>query len=593
MSHQTALHPSLPALFHSTCHSAVFSGWHFRKNDQWEHMDALELWRRVQCTSLGLRAWGFGVGQGLGIIAPSSPQWIILDIAAQICGGYTVPLFPNISSAHFQFQVQDAPVHWLAIDDLHLPDESLRAQVESFPRLITLAEQANLPAGARSWNALQAEGEKLLESEGDVWIDERMAAIDPHSVFSIIYTSGSTGTPKGVPLTHHSMLVQVQAIAHFFPLSPLDDSALSCLPVAHVFERMAIFYFLHSEIAVWFADDARHLGQYLPEVRPSVITVVPRILERLYEKLASAPSRARGPKKWLLQWAVRVARNTDPAKPCWRRRLLDPLVYRKMREALGNRFKVIVSGSSALNTTVSRFLLNAGFPVFEGYGLTECSPVVTACHPGHQKAGTVGPALAHLEVRLSSDNEVQVRGASVFHGYHNRPDLQADTFTDDGFFRTGDLGTLDADGYLKLTGRKKEMLKTSTGKYVRPVPIELELIRHPLIEQAQVIADNRKFVSALIFLEKENARLLLGKPNAQFDPTKATASRRIQARIAAHIRRVNRGLSEWERIRKWIIVADEPTIESGLLTPTLKLRRKEVEKHYNMQIDSLYETPLG
>jgi long-chain acyl-CoA synthetase len=584
------VYSSLPALFLHTCARADFAGWHHRENGQWRPYPAAELRRLLVQTAFGLREQGFQPGQGLGIIAPSSPRWLLLDLAAQLCGGYTVPLFPNISSENFAFQIQDAPVHLLAVNDLRELDPQLREQAEAFPRLLCLSADSPLPPSAITWDALQRLGGAQRQTEGENWFRQRQQALDPSAIFSIIYTSGSTGVPKGVPLTHRNMLVQIEAICGMFPLDAQSDTALSVLPVAHVFERMAIYYFLRSGIAVWFADDPKYTGTYLAEIRPSVLTVVPRILEKLYEKLQAAPSRAHGPKKWLLQWAIHVARTTDPVHCSWRRRLLEPLVYRKMREALGNRFKVIVSGSSALNSTVGRFLLNTGFPVFEGYGLTECSPVVSACHPGHLKPGTVGKPLPSLELRISPEGEVQVRGESVFSGYHRRPDLHDETFTPDGFFRTGDQGSMDKSGYLRLTGRIKELLKTSTGKYVRPVPIELELGRHPLVEAAQVFANDRKYATALIFLNQENARILLDRPGRVFDLQRALQSHRVHAHIERHVRHINRKFNEWERVRKWLLVGDTLSVEGGLLTPTLKLRRQEVEARYQEQIDTLYGT---
>lgn len=579
---------NLPALFWHTCERQEFKGWHYRDHHQWAHASAHELKTALLHTTLALKEMGFGPGQGLGIIAPSSPRWFLLDLAAQICGGYTVPLFPNISSENFRFQLQDAPVHILAIHDPEVIDPPLLGPISQFPQLIGLSHSRSYPAQTTLWESLQETGRQQANDMGFAWFLNQISQLATDSVFSIIYTSGSTGQPKGVPLTHRNMLVQIEGICEMFPLQAGQDSALSVLPVAHVFERMAIYYFLRSGIEVWFADDPKNVGLYLPEIRPSVLTVVPRILERLYEKLCAAPNHTSGPKKWLLRFAIHKARFHDPSHKDWQMKLLEPLVYKKMRQALGNRFKLIVSGSSALNPAVGRFLLNAGFPIFEGYGLTECSPVVSACHPGHQKLGTVGPALPFLNLRISPEGEVQVKGESVFRGYHNRPDLQSDTFTPDGYFRTGDQGEFDSQGFLRLTGRLKELLKTSTGKYVRPVPIELELNRHPLIEAAQVFANNRKYVTTLLFLNLENAKVLLDRPYREFNPDRALQSNRIQLRIQNHIDRVNRKLSDWERIRKWKLVHAELNVEGGLLTPTLKLRRKEVEKRYIELIDSLY-----
>jgi long-chain acyl-CoA synthetase len=317
--------------------------------------------------------------------------------------------------------------------------------------------------------------------------------------------------------------------------------------------------------------------------------VVPRILERLYEKMTAAADFAVGPKKWIMHQAIRSAKIEDPHQHHLFHKIYEPLVYSRMRAALGDNFKLIISGSSPLNKSIIRFLLNIGLPIYEGYGLTECSPVVSANYQEHWKMGSVGLPLAHLSVKIGKQNEVLVKGDSVFHGYHNLPEINKESFTADGYFKTGDQGLIDRDGYLFITGRIKEMLKTSTGKYVSPLPIELELSRHPLIEAALVIANNRKFASALIFLNAENARRILNLHEKDFDATIAARnSERITTAIAHHVSNINKKLSHWEKIQKWVIIPDELTIESGLLTPTLKLRRKTTENRYAAEIEALY-----
>lgn len=270
-------------------------------------------------------------------------------------------------------------------------------------------------------------------------------------------------------------------------------------------------------------------------------------------------------------------------------RIYDRLVYRKMREALGGRFKLIVSGSCALNKSILRFLLNIGLPVFEGYGMTECSPVVTANSPNSSKPGTIGKPLAHLQVKIGDNSEILVKGESVFRGYHNDPEANSRAFTEDGFFKTGDQGFFDSDDFLNFTGRIKELLKTSTGKYVCPSPIELEICRHPVIEQALVIANDRKFTSAVIWLNPEGARRLLKFQKEEFSIEKALQSGRVREAINRHITRVNKKLNHWEQIRKWTLVGDELTTESGLLTPTLKIRRKVAEAMYADKIEAMYK----
>ena len=411
------------------------------------------------------------------------------------------------------------------------------------------------------------------------------------AVVSIIYTRGSTGTPKGVELTHRNMLSQILVIKRdFLYLNRTTDVGLVVLPVAHAFERMSVYFYTLCGIKIYFADNPRHIAECIKEVCPTVMTVVPRILERLYESMTSAGERIYGVQKFIFEHAISYAKKHNPMeKGGIFSRFYDRVVFEKMRKAMGGRFRLVISGGGALNKSICRFLLNVGFNVCEGYGLTECSPVVSVNKLGSVRPGSVGLPLTHLQVKIGEQSEVLVKGDSVFKGYRNRPDLNAEIFTTDGFFRTGDQGHFDADGYLYLTGRLKELFKTSTGKYVSPNPIELELGRHLLVEQALVIANGRKFVSALIFLNPVNAKRFLQRTGKTFSVERALKSKRIRESIDRHVERVNAKLNHWEQIRKWTLVGDELTVESGLLTPTLKIRRTVAEARYAEEIEKMYQ----
>ena len=320
------------------------------------------------------------------------------------------------------------------------------------------------------------------------------------------------------------------------------------------------------------------------------MTVVPRILERLYESMTAAGEKIHGVQKFIFEHALSYAKHRNPlAKKNLVWKFYNKFVYAKLRKAMGGRFRLVISGGGALNKSICRFLLNVGFDVCEGYGLTECSPVVSVNRPGKARPGSVGQPLTHLQVKIGEHSEVLVKGESVFKGYRNRDNLNAEIFTEDGFFRTGDQGYFDRDGYLYLTGRLKELLKTSTGKYVSPNPIELELSRHLLIEQALVIANDRKFASALIFLNPVNAKRFLQRTEKEFSVQRALKSKRVRESIERYIERVNGKLNHWEQICKWTLIGDELTVESGLLTPTLKIRRSVAEARYAEEIEKMYE----
>ena len=581
---------SLPAMFFANCDRSDFRGWYHRKDGEWIHYSKESLKKNTKAFALALNALGLNKSESVGIIAPSSPNWLIADIAIQLNHSKVVPLFPNISSENFTFQSNDANIKILIVNSIEELDAPLLDNLPSFKNIICIEKNSTLPANGIYWDEFLKRGYDALADEMRAqWIDNQLATINSDDIFSIIYTSGSTGRPKGVELTHRNMLVQIQNIAPMFQFDSQKDSCLTILPVAHVLERMAVYFYTLSGVAIYFGDNPNNLSHILREVRPTIMIVVPRILERLYESMTTAADRAKGIKQHLIKHAIKIAKIKDPNKcPSLLHRIFNLFVYKKMREAVGGNFRMIISGSSALNKSILRFLLNIGLPVFEGYGMTECSPVVSANCKQAIRPGSIGKPLPHLDVRIGKYSEIQVRGESVFKGYHNRPDLNATAFTEDGFYHSGDQGYFDDDGYLYFTGRIKELLKTSTGKYVSPNPIELEIIRHPLVEQALVIANDRKFVSAIIWLNPVGARRMLKPQNEDYDVENALKSPLVRDAINRHIEHVNEKLNHWEQIRKWTLIGDELTIESGLLTPTLKIRRTVAEKRYAEEIEKMY-----
>ena len=582
---------SLPAMFFANWERSDFKGWYHRKNGAWIHYSPKKLNTDTKALALALNSLGLTKNEGVGIIAPSSPNWLIADIAIQLNHACVVPLFPNISSENFTFQCSDANIQILIVNSVEELDEPLLENLKNFKTVICIDSTSSRPPNGIYWNELIKRGcDALADPMRAKWIDNQLATINPDNLFSIIYTSGSTGRPKGVELSHRNMLVQIQNITPMFRFDTQKDSCLTILPVAHVLERMAVYFYTLSGVPIYFGDNPKNLSHILREVRPTIMIVVPRILERLYESMTSAADRTKGFKHFIIKQAIKIAKIKDPSKrPCLMQRILNLFVYKKMRDAVGGNFRMIISGSSALNKSILRFLLNIGLPVFEGYGMTECSPVVSANCKQAIRPGSIGKPLAHLDVRIGKCSEIQIRGESVFKGYHNRPDLNEKAFTEDGFYCSGDQGYFDDDGYLYFTGRIKELLKTSTGKYVSPNPIELEIIRHPLVEQALVIANDRKFASAIIWLNPVGARRMLKPQNEDYDVENALKSPLVREAINRHIKHINEKLNHWEQIRKWTLIGDELTIESGLLTPTLKIRRTVAEQRYAEQIEAMYQ----
>lgn len=585
------LHQSLAHMFFATCDREDFPGWYHRKHEQWIYFSRQQLARDTRSLALAFKNRGIKEHQSIGIVANSCPEWIMTDIASQLNHAQVVPLFPNISSDNFNFQCDDSDVQILLLNNVNELDQAIKDVLPRFSVVICIDPASDCPDNGVYWHDLIREGQELAKKpESSAWIQSQLESINPDDLFSIIYTSGSTGRPKGAELSHRNMLAQIQTIRRDVVALNHNDVGLVVLPVAHVLERMTTYFFILNATKVFFADTPKNTALLMKEVKPTVMMVVPRILERVYESMTAAGEKCHGFKRWLINRAVKIAKIEDPTKrPSIARRIYDKLVYKKMREAIGGKFRLIVCGGGALNKSICRFLLNVGINICEGYGLTECAPVLTVNTPKCIRPGSVGIPLAYLDVKIGENSEVLAKGDSVFKGYHNMPEVNKEIFTEDGYLKTGDQGSFDEDGYLFLIGRIKELLKTSTGKYVSPNPIELEISRHPLVEQALVIANDRKFASVLIFLNPINARRFLNRTKDEFDINRALESKHINEALERHITRINKKLNHWEQIRKWTLIGDSLSVESGLLTPTLKIRRKAAEEKYAEQIERMYK----
>lgn len=582
---------SIPALFLESCQGADSFSWHHKKNGKWVSYSKEELLLYLKKFYLAFKSIGVKKGENIGIIASNSPLWILSDLAIQICGAVTVPLFPNIAEENFLFEKKDANIDILILESTKILDQDLTQHLSNFKKILFL-EKEDFPLENSIFleDVFKDSVSKINLSSFHEEFKQLIKEIPENSLFSIIYTSGSTGFPKGAELSHRNMLSQFSSLAKILKLDS-EDSALSILPLAHIFERMTIYFLIYSKTSIYFGDNAKQLATLFKEAKPSLITVVPRLLERVYEKVIKLSNTPIFIKRIWVKRAIRWAQTHDPQKKSgFLGHFYDFLVLKKIRHIFGGNIKYVISGSSALNKNICRFFLNIGVPVYEGYGMTECAPVISVNAEEKARPGSVGLPLEHLNVKISTDGEILVRGESVFKGYHNLKDKNKDFFTEDGFFRTGDSGYFGNGGLLYLTGRIKEMMKTSTGKYVSPTPIEEDLIRLPLISSACIIANNRKYVSALLFLQSETAADFLQIPSELFQAHKAVSSKRISAAIEKHIKNVNKHLNHWEQIRQWVLLPDSLTAENGLLTPTMKIRRREIEKIFSETIDSLYKS---
>lgn len=553
-----------------------------RDGGYWRPIANEEFVLLVRRLALGFQALGLRPGQTVGVMARSSPFWMAIDLAAMAAGGITVPLFANAAETTIRHIAEHADLRWCFVDGETTwePSASLR------DRCRHVVVRGVPPGGkALDYRRLAEQGDAAAAADPRAFA-RLLAARDRDDVATVIYTSGSTGVPKGVELTHGNLLSQVHAGRECFPLDPSADVALSALPLAHVFERMVSLVYLSSGLPLVFADDLKRLGEILGEIRPTVFTAVPRLLEKMHDRIMADADSERWPSNRIARWAFERAH--DPARG-WRHRLADAAVYRHVRAALGDRVRLVIVGGAALPAHIESFFAAVGIPLYPGYGLTEAGPVVSTNRPGAARQGTVGRAFPGVEVRIAENEEILARGPGIMRGYRGDPEATAAAVDADGWLHTGDRGRLDEDGYLTIVGRLKELLKTAGGKYVSPLPIEERLRAAALVDTAVVIAEGRPCVAALLFADPEQVRARKASAGMEdVDDDAFLADPAVTAEIARLVEEVNAKLDRWQRVRHWRFIPEPLTVDAGLLTPTLKVRRTAIEERFAAEIDAMY-----
>jgi long-chain acyl-CoA synthetase len=555
--------------------------------NQWIPVSTEKFSETIKYLALGFHHLGLKPGDGFGVLAEPSPEWIMVDLAVMIAGGVTVPFFANVSLGNLEFEIKDSNMRYLFMAK---PErwESMQLSIASLEKVVFQSPVS----GSDKYLSLaqvRSRGEELARSQPGLFA-ELIGKVREEDLATIIYTSGSTGRPKGVEITQRNLVSQIQDASQRIPLVPGQDILLSCLPLAHIFERMVMYYYLSTGCSIYIADDVKKVGEMLPVVRPTVMTMVPRLLEKVHAKMALKASQNHGLKKILAQAAFRRALARDPGgNGGVLDRIYDRLVYAKLRQALGGRLRLIFVGGAALSKTICRFFLNAGIPVYEGYGLTEASPVVSTNSPGQRKPHTVGKSFPSVLVKISPEGEILAKGPNIMRGYHNNPDATRAVIDTDGWLHTGDKGELDAEGYLTITGRIKELFKTSNGKYVAPVPIEQALAEHEFVDQAVVIADQRNFVSCLLVPDFE--KLQHYKDTHGFgglSDKEFLEGYFVQQEMNTLLGTVNQRLDHWEQVHKFTILPQPLTIEAGEITPKMNVCRHVVERKYQAEISRMY-----
>jgi long-chain acyl-CoA synthetase len=563
---------------------------------------------RIRAVGLALIDMGLGPGDRVAIMSETRQEWVVADLGIVTARLVTVPVYPTISAQQARFILQDSGARGVFVSDA-VQAEKILAVRHLLPALefIAVFTDEVPPSAVRgSHTVLRLEavvdrGRALAgESAMVASYDAGIAAVQPDDLLTIIYTSGTTGEPKGVMLTHENVLSNLRAVIPALELRP-TDVALSYLPLSHVFERMVTYLYLYEGVTVCHAESLETLARDLQMARPTMMTGVPRVYEKLHARIHDTVAAGPAFRRRLFEWAVRIGTGASAARREGRHlspflkmqeTVADGLVAAKIRDKVGGRLRLAVSGSAALPAHIARFFHAIGVPLIEGYGLTETSPVITVNPQYRPRFGTVGCLIDGVDVAIAEDGEIVTRGPNVMKGYWNRPEDTAAVLDADGWFHTGDIGMLSDDGYLTITDRKKELLVTSGGKKIAPAPIEALLKRHPLVAEAMIVGEGRKFPAVLIvpnFAALEQRLKVLGLPSGSRD---ALVQREdVVSLFNEVVEPLNQDLAQFERLKKVALLPAEFSIATGELTPTLKLRRRVVLERWQGVVEKLYEHP--
>ena len=559
-------------------------------NGQWVPINSQQFIDLVNEVSKGLIAYGVQPGDKVGLISENRLEWNVIDFAIQQVGAVVVAIYPNISDADYQYIFANAEIKLCIVsnENLYHRIEFLKKDLPTLNHLFMINEKA----GLTNISVLKEAG-KIIDQKD---VDTLKNGVHEDDLATLIYTSGTTGNPKGVMLTHKNILSNSIAADRPTPTKAYDKS-LTFLPACHAYERMIQYLYMYKGMQVYYAQSMDTIGEDIKEVEPDMISAVPRLLEKVYEKIMAKGNELTGFKRNLFYWAVEIGEQYDP-NPSNRNLIYNikyffahRLVLSKWKQGLGGRLGAVCSGSAALNQRLMRLYFAAKVNVYEGYGLTEASPLISVnSYQDGVLIGSVGPAIPGVKFKLAADGEIMVKGDNVMKGYYKNPEATAEVIKD-GWLYTGDIGQIIDGKFLKIVDRKKEMFKTSGGKYIVPTQIESKMVESDYIEQFMVVGENQKFPAALVVPSyqnlkdwaKSNANDLLDLSKEEF-----LVSDAVTKKISEEINRLNKNFGNWETIKKFKIIPNEFTIEGGELTPTLKLKRKVITSKYEKLIDEIY-----
>ncbi len=555
-------------------------------NGEWKKYSTQKFSDTVDQLSKGLITIGIGKASKVAVMSPNRPEWNITDFAITQIGAYQVPLYPTLAELDIKFILTNAEVSviFLADEALYQKVKPVCEQVNPAIKLYTF----NQVEGAANWQELIDAG---VATGDNIDLEPLRAAVTPDDILTLIYTSGTTGTPKGVMLTHNNLVQNFKSLSTIFPENV--KTVLSFLPLSHIFERMITYLYLFTDGALYYAESMETIVADIQYVKPNAFSTVPRLLEKVYDKIMEKGKELTGIKRKIFFWSVALAEQYEQ-KNSWyynlKLSIARKLVFKKWQQALGGEIIVIVSGGAALNPRLARIFWAAGMPVVEGYGLTETSPVITVNYFDNTMFGTVGPPIKGVEVKIAPDGEVLTRGHNVMKGYYQREDPTAETIDAEGWFHTGDIGEMLEGKFLKITDRKKEIFKTAGGKYVAPQTLENKYKESTVIEQIMVLGENRKFPMALIvpnFTALQAWAKFKGIPYTTNE--EMIKDPHVLEKFEKEIEHGSIGFGKWEQVKRFALLANEWSIEGGEFTPKLSLKRKVILGKFKDLIEKVYK----
>jgi long-chain acyl-CoA synthetase len=571
----------------------------YKRDGAWRSISSEEMITRTRVIALGLYSLGIRHGERVGLLSQNCPEWTLSDAGTLFAGAVNVPIYTTQTPSQVSYILQDSGARVLFIEN-RASFERVREAISECHTLeqVIFFDASEVEESRHvALSDLEARGRRLLEAQPGL-ITELERKVKEQDLATIIYTSGTTGEPKGVMLTHSNLVSNLIDSSGHLSFSE-EDIALSVLPLSHVLERLAMYMYIHHGMSVYYAESLEKVGANFREVRPSIFVGVPRLYEKIYQRIKERAASEGKMKAAILAWAVAVGKlrarfelNHQPVPRllAFKNRIAQRLVFHKWREGLGGRIRLFVSGGAALSDEIGYIFTGAGLPIVQGYGLTETSPVISAGTLEDNRIGTVGRPIRNVEVRIAPDGEIETRGPNVMLGYYNKPEETRVAFTEDGWFKTGDIGTLDEDGFLRITDRKKELFKTSGGKYIAPQPIEQLIKGSRFVNQVVLIGNERKFPSALIVPDWEQLQSYAQLKGLEArTPTELIKHPRIVNLFERQVNAFTEELAQFEKVKRIALLDHELTIEGGELTPTLKVKRRVVDEKYRDIIDRLYE----